>query len=147
MYRAIDDEITRLFADDTICLVSGVCLKNVFARVKKCLSRLREWLNANKLTLNLDKTCYSIFHSKRKIIPSEFNSINFENYDIRRSVSTKYLGVTIDEVLSWTPHVENLKNCLMKYFSTFYQLRNVLPVKIKLQIFHTYIYILESHTV
>ena len=140
MYKCINDEIIRLFADDTICLVSGACLKNVFERVKKCLSRLRGWLNANKLTLNLDKTCYSIFHSKRKIIPNEFNSISFENHDIKRCTSTKYLGVTIDEVLSWTPHIELLKNYLMRYFSVFYQLRNVLPIKMKLQIFHAYVY-------
>ena len=66
------------------------------------------WFKANKLSLNFDKTFYSIFRSKRTIIPSVFDSMTIDGETIKRKKSAKYLGLTFDEVLSWRHHAEKL---------------------------------------
>ena len=39
----------------------------LFSRANICMSQLGAWFKVNKLSLNLDKTCYSIFGSNHKI--------------------------------------------------------------------------------
>ena len=58
-----------LFADDTNILYADKNLKSLETIVNKELVEVCEWLNSNKLTLNLRKTNYVIFrpHQKSKI--------------------------------------------------------------------------------
>ena len=139
MFKCVNDDL-RLFADDTICMSAGNSIKCVFEKTRENISKLKKWFDANKLTLNLSKTCYSIFHSIAKNIPQEFNSIIFSGTEIKRENTTMYLGLTIDEVLSWKKHIDDLIASLTRYFSLFYHLRNVIPKKMKLQMFHSYVY-------
>ena len=140
MYKCIEHEDLKLFADDTICSSSDKNLNNVFEKMRVNIGKMKQWFDANKLTLNLTKTSYSIFHSIAKTISEEFDTMEFCGTEIKRNNSTVYLGLTIDEVLSWTHHVDNLITSLKKYFSLFYQLRNAIPSKMKMQIFHAYVY-------
>ena len=56
-----------LYADDT-CIyiyISGSDINALFDVLNIELASLLEWLNANRLTLNVDKTFYMLFHRKR----------------------------------------------------------------------------------
>ncbi len=63
---------------------------------------ISEWFAANKLSLNHDKTCYSIFASpaKLKTIPTFLNSIQLGDTVINRVNHAKYLGLIRDNSLS-----------------------------------------------
>jgi len=50
-----------LFADDTNLFVSGQSIGEVTAIANTCISKLNTWFLANKLSLNLDKTCFSAY--------------------------------------------------------------------------------------
>ena len=65
------------------------------------------WLKANRLSLNVSKTSYMI-------IPNQKNAIDIRIWDsILTKVSTvKFLGVTLDQNLTFNDHV---KNVLLKY--------------------------------
>ena len=56
----------RLFADDSNVFIADRDFINLKHQLISALTSLTNWFNANKLTLNLAKTSYSIF-SKRKI--------------------------------------------------------------------------------
>ena len=64
--NAVNDSKIRLFADDTALFIQGKDIQIIFNRMKKCLVKLMEWFTCNRLTLNLTKTCYSIFHGPKK---------------------------------------------------------------------------------
>ena len=130
----------QLFADDTMSSLSGKRLHILFGLMRREIGHLRQWFNANRLSLNADKTFYSVFHSRNSLVPNFFNSMTIDGMTIKRRKSAKYLGLTFDEVLSWRHHIENLLSSLAKYFNFFYHLRRVLPLKFKLQLFHAYIY-------
>ena len=130
----------QLFADDTLTTLADTNLYTLFKLMKDDIKSMQNWFNANKLTLNLGKTCYSIFHSRRKMVPENFDTFTVNNITIERKKCAKYLGLTFDEVLSWRHHIDQLIASLGKYFSIFYQLRKIIPHKFKMQLFHAYVY-------
>jgi len=52
---------TKLFADDTNIFMSAKTLNELEKQATYRLINIGHWLHANKLHLNTDKTCYSIF--------------------------------------------------------------------------------------
>jgi len=61
IYSCTDYAIVKLFADDTNLFVSGQSIDEVSAIANICISMLNSWFLANKLSLSLDKTCFSVF--------------------------------------------------------------------------------------
>ena len=59
------------------------------------LIQISNWLSANKLSLNVSKSCFLLFHPPQK----KTNKIELliNNEKIPEKVSTKYLGVIIDK--------------------------------------------------
>ena len=56
---------TILYADDTCELLNGKHLDDLIIRINRELELLFTWLQANKLSLNGQKTYYIIFHRAR----------------------------------------------------------------------------------
>ena len=94
-----------IFADDTALLVSHTTLKALRKRLNIDLKLLYHWLCSNKFGLNVSKTETILFrHPKKKM-----------NYDLKLklhgkrlcfSQKTKYLGVHIDQHLSWKTQLD-----------------------------------------
>jgi len=63
MYSCIDEATVKLFADDTNLFVSSQSIDEVTAIANTCISKLNKltWFLANKVSLSLDKTCFSVF--------------------------------------------------------------------------------------
>jgi len=50
----------KLFADDTNLFLHNRDPTQLFHLANTCMAQLYEWFTVNRLSLNLDKTCYSI---------------------------------------------------------------------------------------
>ena len=85
------------------------------------------WFIANKLSLNADKTCYTAFVPKCKQQSNISLDLYINNQKITKVTSCKYLGVLIDESLTWEAHIDHIYKKLLKFTSIFYKLRNILP--------------------
>ena len=103
-----------IYADDTT-LSSTINtfnnkLKNVDTQtlINDELSKIIEWLNINKLSLNKDKSKYMIFHMNKKEIPSF--SLKLGNTNIKKVDDFNYLGLTVDTNLNWKKHTEKVTN-------------------------------------
>ena len=96
-----------MFADDTNISVTGTCFSDVQASVNSKLEIVKEWLTANKLSINVTKTEYILIASKHKIT-NLVNPLNIELGDqpIKRVTGSKYLGMYLDEDLFWNEHVD-----------------------------------------
>ena len=57
-----------LFADDTNMFISGINLEVLCSQLNEDIREIQEWLNCNKLSLNVPKTHYMIFTQRNKII-------------------------------------------------------------------------------
>ena len=81
----------RLFADDTNLTASGDSMTDVENTVNSDLENLRNWLIANKLSLNVAKTEFMLIGSRQMI--KDFHRKNFiENKQIKQVDKCKTLG-------------------------------------------------------
>lgn len=93
-----------IYADDTSLIYSGTSLQELQATVNEDLQLFHNWLSGNGLVLNVSKTVYMLFKQKNKkeIQPN----IEINNSPIQRVSNTKYLGMVVDDKLSWENHVD-----------------------------------------
>ena len=68
---------------------------------------VKQWVDANKLALNMEKTNFVLFHFAVKKITEPIVS-KFRPQKITRGNHVKFLGVLLDETLSWKFHLIEL---------------------------------------
>ena len=93
-----------LFADDNNMYISGKNLEVLRSELNEDLREIQQWLNCNKLLLNVVKAHYMIFTSRNKII--EDIDVQLYGVNIQWVFVTKFLGVQIDSNLTWKHHIE-----------------------------------------
>lgn len=91
-----------LFADDTSVLITHKSPEMLQILIKDLMWLLNQWFQSNKLTLNLDKT--NIIHFQTSNLQINFN-INCNGNIIKQVSNIKFLGLCIDEKLTWKDHV------------------------------------------
>ena len=100
----------QLFADDTNITAAGECLHDIENAVNSDLENLRQWLLANKLSLNVAKTEFQIIGTKPmlKKASAEQLKIHIQNKAIKQVFQCKTLGETLDENLCWKGNTDAL---------------------------------------
>ena len=124
-----------LFADDTNIYCESSDLSNLIKIVNRELRSVKKWLDANKLSLNIDKTNYIIFHSSSVSIPSDA-VIKIGKKHIKRLKFVKFLGLLLDEHLSWKYHLSELSKKLARTCGIFFKIRNLLPLDVLLCLYN-----------
>ena len=140
LYRSVDNVITRLFADDTSLVMYDNDLNRLINHVSLTFQKLSRWCIENKLTISMEKTNFVLFHTPNKPLVRNVREIATKNMVINRVDAVKYIGVTIDEKLTWNAHVEYVCNSLIKFFGIFKQLRHKVITNIVRQLYHAFIY-------
>ena len=127
----------RLFADDTNIFASGRDIDALVQDTNIKLQKLHNWFKANRLKLSIKKTSHCIYSPKRNPPPYRVNVKIGE--DIKHSSFVKYLGLTIDEKLTWEKHIEELGNKIVRYASIFRKVRHLLPKKCLQSLYNAFI--------
>ena len=128
-----------LFADDTVVLYSHKNVTTLVSTINQELQMLNDWFKCNKLFLNFKKTKYVLFHSKRKRIPPNIDSIKIGNNVIERTESINFLGILIHESLEWKHHIANISSKLSRSIGVLSKLRHFLPSRIMVSIYNAII--------
>ena len=125
MHRSSDKLNFLHFADDTTIYLSGRDLTRLCEEVCMELCKVDDWLKANRLSLNIDKTFYMIITHNNY----DETDINIRILDVQlsRVTSTKFLGVTIDDRLSHGGHLSALYKQLSRVRGILYKLSSFLP--------------------
>ena len=82
------------FADDIDIFHTSKSVKNLKKLVNRDMKYLNNWLSANRISLNVEKTELLIFKSPRKVLPDEIK-IKLGGKRLYPSNSIKYIGVKI----------------------------------------------------
>ena len=85
---------------------------------------VKKWPDANKLALNVDKTNFVIFPSHTKKL-TEPVALKFGLKKITQANHVRFLGVLLDETLSWKPHLVKLCRKLARSVGIFYSMFHV----------------------
>ena len=139
--ECLDNTRPRLFADNTNLTASGESLNDIEIAVNSDLENLRNWLMANKLSLNVAKTEFMLIGPKRMKTDSSLN-ILIENKQIKQVNECKTLGILIDQHLSWN---NNTKNICKKVTAGISALRRVKPFVSKETLISIYNAIIRPH--
>ena len=129
-----------IFADDTSVFLSNTCINQLLIQSEHTIMQLMNWFEANKLTLNTSKTNFIIFRNSQKTLLNLPDKININGNEIYKTDKIKYLGVFIDEHLTWKHHIIELCNSLRRYFPIFYNIRSLLSLENCRTIYYTNIY-------
>ena len=132
-----------LFADDTNLLYAENDLNKLEVVVNEELLKLCEWLNSNKLSLNVSKSNFVIFHPYQRKLNREVNlkilDNNSELVSLERKTYVKYLGVLIDGNLSWKHHINYISTKISKGIGIVARLRHLVPRTTLLNIYRSLI--------
>ena len=138
-FHSCSDFFDFLFADDTNLFSKHKSLSSLEALINVELINVNSWLCANKLSLNVDKSSFVVFHPpQRKIIPS-FN-LTINGIHLKRDFCIKYLGVLIDSNLSWKSQVDSIVKKIKRSIGILSKLRYYVNITILINLYYSLIY-------
>lgn len=84
----------HIFADDANLFYKYKNIDTLQVNINEELLKIHTWLCANRLSLNIKKTSFVIFHSPQKWITTQI-SLLIHNFPIKQEYCMKYLGILI----------------------------------------------------
>ena len=129
----------HIFADDTNLFCSNRSLLSLEALVNENLNHISEWLIANKLSLNIKKTNFIIFHPPQKVTHYP-PKLYINNEKILQVQSIKYLGIHIDSHLNWKSHISYISKKVKRCIGILSKIRHFVNTSILIQLYYTMIY-------
>ena len=124
------NSIPYLFADDGALYFDSINRGN-YATIKLEVQSIYKWLQANGLALNNSKTKFIVFDSspdKDAILVEVTNELTLV---ICESKSEKYLGLIVDNKLTFYDHIEYIKKKVSKRIGAMYRSKSLLPLKFR----------------
>ena len=103
------------------------------------LDKIFQGLCTNKLSVNIKKTKYILFHNLHKNIENSKLDLKLNNTLIERVNKFNFLGVTLDEHLNWKCHIENIALKISRSNGIFYKLKHFLPGYIMKRLYNSLI--------
>ena len=129
------------FPDDTNLLNFSHSIKKMKKQVNYDLRNLNNWLNPNKICLNVDKTEVVLLKSLKKQTDSALH-VKLNGKRLYPTDSVKYLGILIDKNLNWHHQISNVAAKLNRANAMLSKIRHFVNFNTLKSIYHA---ILESH--
>ena len=96
------------------------------------LPKINDWVKSNQLSLNINKTNFLFFtKTKEKIFPQ------INDRKIKQANCVKYLGVFLDDKLTWKKHIETK---LLAASGAIYKLRKFIPQKALIPVYYSLVF-------
>ena len=127
-----------LFADDTSLFLTGNNKDEMQTVLNAELTKVSEWLRANKLSLNIGKSKVLDFSKKHN--PESPLVAKIDSKQIELTECAKYLGILIDNRLTYKNHASLVSKRMNKGNSILYKLRNFIPEKDIRNVFYAHVH-------
>jgi len=119
-----------LYADDTALFYAADDVNVIQRSLLSDFLHISNWMDVNRLILNVDKTKSMIFgtHQRLKSRVDNFN-IQTNEYKIDVVNNFKYLGVILDQHLNWNDHVNMIIKSVSRRLGAIWRVRRFLDKK------------------
>ena len=130
------------FSDATNLFYSHNNIKILFKNTNDELEKISQWFKANRLSSNEGKTKLTLFHKSRDKdnLSLQLPNLKINNNEIKRSSSIKFLGVLVDENLTWIDHITLVEKKLSKNLGLLHKAKNYLNKKSMLSLYYSFIH-------
>ena len=125
------------FADDSTVTYSSTNLEHVLETLETEFKGVLEWLAVNKLIINLTKTHLMLFTNKFR---QQSISITVNNQTINEVPEIKFLGVILDNRLTWNAHIKHISSKISKSVSLLKMLKFTFPTNVLKCLNHSLVY-------
>lgn len=121
------------FADDTTMFLSNRDLDTMYQKANVDINKLYYWFCANKLSLNANKTKYIVVSPVNRRVNLDNRILKIANTELSRigndceETFTKFLGLYIDDTLSWKHHIKFINNKITRAIFAISQVKHLLP--------------------
>ena len=129
---ADDTTLVGKFRDFKIC--NGHSLSE---NINYEITKLTDWLNVNRLSLNTKKTKLMIFHTPQKKF--DMPTIKINNTELEPQTHFNYLGITINKHTKWDGHVKKIAIKISKASGIIFKLNDVLPYNVLITLYNALI--------
>ena len=145
-----------LYADDTNIFIQGFSRENAFCIANSVLKEVYKYMKCNLLHINMGKCCYIHFAPPTdtsgncsRSIPfvgnsDESKTLYINEKPIKEVKEAKFLGVVLDNQLSWIPHAKSLVKKLRSAAAALCRIRHWIPKDKYLTVYHA---LFESHLI
>lgn len=127
-----------MYADD-ICLlypyINEVALK---VHMERDAAIISEYARLNKLVLNAEKT--KLLRFRPYLLYNQTFSIFIDGKEVLETCSTRYLGINLQNNLSWDIHIQTLKTKIVSVIGLLYKFKNKFNTQTKLIIYKSLIH-------
>ena len=130
---------TLLFADDSNLFLSGTNPDELINKMNTELIKIVKWLEVNKLSLNLDKTHFMIFRKGKSKVTIN-NDLMIKNVKIKQEQHTKFLGVILDQRLTFLNHIMLIKGKMARALGVLYKCKKSLKQNTLLTLYNAFLY-------
>ena len=136
LFRNLDYCNNLQFADDTTIYKGHRNLRYLIWCIENDLSNLDDWFRANKLTLNVGKSVQMIFSKKKNVD----TCIKLGDTELPKVEIVKFLGMWLDQNLTWDEHLSKLKSRIRRNMSMLQVGVNLLDIHSKKILYYAQIY-------
>ena len=139
-FRCLKFSCSILYADDTTLIVCAKTYDELFRIMNADLKNLHDWLCLNMLTLNPTKTKYMIFSlSSKSAYNSDSRILELNGLPIERVADFKFLGIHLNQHLSWKPHMNEILKKIQRNLSIVRKISCFLDRHSLVQLYHSLI--------
>ena len=93
------------------------------------MNAIFNWFCANRLSLNASKTHYMVINPPHKNLDLSAHSLKIDNMILSKVSSCKFLGITLDESLSWRKQLSSINSKISKALFVIKQVKFSLPIE------------------
>jgi hypothetical protein len=134
-----DKVLPIIFADDTNVFLKGRGADAIIEIMNTELNNIYKWINANKLSLNISKTQYMVFHTQRnKQVISKELCVNTSAIEYVKH--SKFLGVYLDSCLTWDKHISSIRAKTARGMAVISKARPHFNVPTLITLYYSFIY-------
>ena len=125
-----------MYADDTTLFynIDNNVTEDVINRE---LLKVYEWLGANKLSLNVAKTKFMVFHTSNRLV--RYPNLLINGRQIERVTQFNFLGLILQSNMSWSMHTNHISLKVSKAIGIIYRLKDVYPLLVLQTLYNTLI--------
>ena len=125
-----------LFADESTVIIKSDKENDYEHVVNQTLNTIIQWLTENNLKINMDKTKIIHFHQRTQL--TNIN-VSYQGEIVHPVTDTKFLGINIDNKLTWKTHLDYICKRINKSSFALYKLSKIVNKEALLAAYHGFV--------
>lgn len=105
--------------------------------MKHDVSIIEAYCADNQLSINVNKTIYVNFKTQNKRVEEIESPALINNTEVKKAGCTRFLGITLDENLTFKSHIEELQRQLSVVAGKMFAARKILPLHVKKSLYNS----------